>query len=148
MKMPPKAKIYEAFSAIADKRIKIDNNSAIVKSSDYKKEYKIFWNDIEIASNDNATFWQGYPGYPIIAFWLESEIIPYQKNIAAIFKNINWHEINEKNKREYDKGINDLLEKLSSDGINIEEIKEEVNNIYQKIETLPYHIVKKISNSK
>lgn len=148
MKMPPKAKIYEAFSAIADGRIKIDKNSAIVKSSDYKKEYKIVWNDTEIASNDNATFWQGCPGYPVIAIWLELGIISYKKNIVTIFKNINWHEINEKNKRDYEKGINDLLKKFLDDGIKIEEIKEEVENIYHQIETLPYQIVRKISNVK
>lgn len=148
MKMPPKAKIYEAFSAIADERIKINKNSAIVKSSDYKKEYQIFWNDFEISSNDNATFWQGYPGYPVIAVWLELSLIPYDKKIIKYFKNINWHEINEKNKRNYDKGINDLLTKFMESGVNIQEIKQEVDNIYLKIETLQYKIIRKLSTQK
>ena len=38
MKMPPKSKIYEAFSAIADGRINVKKNTAIIKSSNKQKE--------------------------------------------------------------------------------------------------------------
>lgn len=140
MKMPPKAKIYEAFSAIADNRIAIKENEATVKSSDLKKEYQIKWQDNKISSTDNATFWQGYPGYPVIAIWLETGIIDYNKDITNGFKNINWHELNNKYKRNYDKAVQEVLDSLP----NKDDIIKEVDNIYTKLESLNYEIVRKI----
>ena len=99
MKMPPKSKIYEAFSAIADGRINVKKNTAIIKSSNKQKEYYVIWNDHQITSNDNATFWQKYPGYPIIAVWLKTKQISYDESVTKFFKNINWQEQNKKNKR-------------------------------------------------
>lgn len=146
MKMPPKAKIYEAFSVIADNRISMNENSAKVVSSDGKKEYNIYWNETQISSTDNATFWQGYPGYPVIALWLEIGMINYHKEITNYFKNINWHEINEKNKRDYDKGISEVLETIKMKNGNIEQIKEEVEQIYKQLETIDYQIVRKLNS--
>lgn len=146
MKMPPISKIYEAFSAIADNRIQIDQNIAKVTSSNNQKEYTVMWNQKEISSDDNATFWQKYPGYPIIAVWLETKAIPYQKEIVKYFKNINWHEINKKNKRDYDKSVNDILNKLAEEGIDTERIEQEVDRIYEKINNLSFEIVRKIKN--
>lgn len=140
MKMPPKAKIYEAFSAIADKRIQIKDKEALVKSSDWTKEYKIKWQDNKISSTDNATFWQGYPGYPVIALWLELGIINFNKEIVFNFKNINWHELNNKYKRDYDKAVNEVINTLT----NKETILKEVDNIYDQIAKLDFQIVRKI----
>ncbi len=140
MKMPPKAKIYEAFSAIADKRIQIKDKEALVKSSDWTKEYKIKWQDNKISSTDNATFWQGYPGYPVIALWLELGIINFNKEIVFNFKNINWHELNNKYKRDYNKAVNEVINTLT----NKETILKEVDNIYDQIAKLDFQIVRKI----
>ena len=106
--MPPVAKIYEAFSVLADGRIKLEENKATITSSNDEKQYTVVWNENEITSNDNATVWQGYPGYPVIAVWLMKNRISYQKDIIKYFKNINWHEINKQNKRDYQKGIEDI----------------------------------------
>lgn len=144
MKLPPIAKIYEAFSAIADERVKIKSKEAIVKSSDESKEYQIKWNEKEISSTDNASVWQKYPGYPIIAVWLLNGTISYNQQVVKHFKNINWHEINKKNKRDYDKGVNEVLNTLVVQGIDTEEIEQEVNKIYEKIKELSYDIVRKI----
>ena len=72
MKMPPREKIHEALTAIVDNRISIDseNNKAEIFSSDRSKKYIVEWHDNEYSSNDNATYWQGYPGYPVIAVLL------------------------------------------------------------------------------
>ena len=66
-KIPPIAKIYEAYSCIADGRIELKDEDAKVTSSDNKKTYLVKWKDNVYSSNDNASFWQGYPGYPVIA---------------------------------------------------------------------------------
>lgn len=144
--MPPIAKIYEAFSVLADERIKLEENKAIITSSNYEKQYTVIWNENEITSNDNATFWQGYPGYPIIAVWLVNNKITYDKDITKNFKNINWHDINKQNKRDYQKGIEDILNTLAEKNIDTEKIEEEVDQIYQSIENLDFKIVRKINN--
>lgn len=144
--MPPVAKIYEAFSVLADGRIKLEENKATITSSNDEKQYTVVWNENEITSNDNATVWQGYPGYPVIAVWLMKNRISYQKDIIKYFKNINWHEINKQNKRDYQKGIEDILNALREDNIDTEKIEEEVNRIYFAIENLDFKIVRKINN--
>lgn len=144
--MPPIAKIYEAFSVLADGRIKLEENKATITSSNDEKQYTVVWNENEITSNDNATVWQGYPGYPVIAVWLMKNRISYQKDIIKYFKNINWHEINKQNKRDYQKGIEDILNALREDNIDTEKIEEEVNRIYLAIENLDFKIVRKIKN--
>ena len=58
-KMPPIEKIYEAYSAIADNRVVLKENSASVYSSDRSKEYKVTWKEGLYISNDNASYWQG-----------------------------------------------------------------------------------------
>ena len=145
-KMPPVAKIYEAFSVLADGRIKLEENKATITSSNDEKQYTVVWNENEITSNDNATVWQGYPGYPVIAVWLMKNRISYQKDIIKYFKNIDWHEINKQNKRDYQKGIEDILNALREDNIDTEKIEEEVNRIYFAIENLDFKIVRKINN--
>lgn len=145
-KMPPIAKIYEAFSVLADGRIKLEENKATITSSNDEKQYTVVWNENEITSNDNATVWQGYPGYPVIAVWLTKNKISYHKDVIKYFKNINWHEINKQNKRDYQKGIEDILNALREDNIDTEKIEEEVNRIYFAIENLDFKIVRKINN--
>ena len=70
-KMPPVEKIYEAWSAVADGRVTIDDaaRKATVVSSDRTREYTVSWSDDGSVynSNDNATYWRGYAGYPVIA---------------------------------------------------------------------------------
>lgn len=146
--MPPKAKIYEAFSAIADNRVSLESQSAIVASSDLKKKYSLSWNELEYSSNDNASFWQGYPGYPIIAVWLLKGILPLKKEIANHFNKINWHELNEKNKRDYDKVVNEILNDLAEKNIDTEEIETYVDKLYEEIEKMNFQIVKKIKSEK
>lgn len=144
MTMPRKEKIYEAFTVLADDRLTIEENLAKVKSSDNKKEYIIEWNETEISSTDNETFWQKRPGYPIIAVWMKTEKVKYNKEILKHFAKINWHELNEKNKKDYQKGIDEILSDLEEKNINTEEIKKEVDKIYDQISRFSYEIVRKV----
>lgn len=52
---PPIAKIYEAYSAIADGRVEMSDTKAYVESSDHKKCYTVRFDDY-------ATLWQHYAG--------------------------------------------------------------------------------------
>lgn len=144
MKIPPKSKIYEALSVIADKRIKMEQHTAKIKSSTKEKEYAVEWKDNQISSNDNASIWQKYPGYPILAVWMQKKILVFDQEIANYFKEINWHDLNKKNKRDYDKSVNDVLNKLVVKGIDTEYIEEQVDQIYDQICKLDFEIVRKI----
>lgn len=143
MKIPPREKIHEALSAIADDRIVItSDNSAEIYSSNNTKKYLVEWNENEYSSNDNGTFWQGYPGYPIIAILLIKDNIIYDKNIVQYFKNINWKEINTKFNNDYAKAVNSVYQELESQGVDIKYIDNEISKIYDALKTMGI-IVKK-----
>ena len=84
LKLPPKEKIPEAYTAIEDKRIKLLKNHAIVQSSNKEKEYFIQWQGNVYYSNDAATYWQGYLGYPIIAVLMLQQKLTWKKEISAL----------------------------------------------------------------
>ena len=81
-KMPPIEKIHEAYSAIVDGRVNLQDGIAKVLSSDRKKEYTVTWEENVYSSNDNATYWQGYAGYPIIAVLLLTGKLPFNQVVA------------------------------------------------------------------
>ncbi len=139
-KVTPKEKIPEALSAIADERIIISDNSAEVYSSDNKKKYIIDWNGNTYSSNDNATFWQGYAGYPIISVLIIQGKIKYDDSINDYFKNINWKELNTKYKNDYIKAVEYIYEGLRKDNIDIDYIEKEVNSIYKQLNELDINI--------
>ena len=84
-KSPPKAKIYEALSAVAGGRVTLmGGEKAEVVSSDGTKTYHVEWSpDLnQITSNDNASYWQGYMGYPIIAVLMVLGKLEYRTEVA------------------------------------------------------------------
>ncbi len=140
-KMPPISKVYEAYSCLADQRIDMSENEAKVTSSDYKKTYVVKWNDTLYSSTDNATYWQGYPGYPVIALLMLQGKLEFNKDILPLFKNINWHELNLKYKRDYDKAIEVVLENMDFDkAIIIDSTKK----TYENLKKMSISIKKKI----
>jgi hypothetical protein len=138
-KMPPKAKIYEALSAVADQRVTITGpTTAQVQSSSRDKIYDVEWSeDIrEITSNDNASQWQGYIGYPIIAVLLKIGKLSFNIHIAELLAGVLWKVINDQFKRDYDKAINHVLDQIEEKGGNRTEIAQEVEKIYEQLSTL------------
>ena len=138
-KLPPKAKIYEALSAVADKRVTVrEGNIADVISSGGEKTYRVEWSDdmTHITSNDNASYWQGYTGYPILAVLMTLGKLKFSKDIARHLAGIHWKEINKKFKRDYDKAANFVLTELESKGISREIIESEVDRVMSQLESL------------
>jgi len=138
-KMPPKAKIYEALSAVADQRVSITGPTAAqVQSSSHDKLYDVEWSDdiSEITSNDNASHWQGYIGYPIIAVLLKIGKLSFNIHIAELLAGVPWKVINDQFKRDYDKAINHVLDQIEEKGGNRTEIGQEVEKIYEQLSTL------------
>ena len=128
MKEIPISKIYEALSAVADERIEEkDQNTFLVTSSDHTKKYTVILNGKSASSNDNATYWQHYAGYPIIAVFLYRKEIPFDNTLLRYFRNIPWKKLNTENKNDYDKSIEQAFHGLEEK--TRKEIQEETTRI-------------------
>jgi hypothetical protein len=135
--VPPAAKIYEAFTAVADGRVILGENSARVLSSDGKRTYTVTWAGDEYSSNDNASYWQGYTGYPVIAVLMLQGRIRYHATIASLFSKINWKSLNTKHHNDYDAAVSSVLAGLQGAGTDIGPVMQEVNDLLDQIRALP-----------
>ncbi len=136
IKLPPIEKIHEAYSAIADCRITLRDNEADVLSSDLSKKYLVKWNDEIYSSNDNASYWKGDLGYPIIAVLMLQEKLPLNKEIAKHFKGINWKKLNTEHKNQYSKAVKQIMDELKTAGVDCDEINKEIDKVYKEMENL------------
>jgi hypothetical protein len=137
--MPPKAKIYEALSAVADGRVVLaGQTTAHVQSSSRNKTYLVEWSqDIcEITSNDNASYWQGYMGYPLIAVLLKIGKLSYHPDIAGQLAGVPWKDINDKFKRDYDRAVDFVLDHIEAKGVKRTEMTSEADKIYRQLSSL------------
>ncbi len=133
VKLPPIEKIHEAYSAIADKRVVLKENEAEVSSSDLTKTYMVKWKDEVYSSNDNASYWQGYIGYPIIAVLMLQGKLPLNQEIAMYFQGINWKKINTEYKNKFSEAVSQIMGGLKEKGIDCNKIEEEIQKVYQEI---------------
>ncbi len=103
----PLAKAYEAYSALADRRIyELGKGSFGVWSSDRSKAYTVVdEGDGVYSSNDNATYWQHYAGYPVLAVLAFKGKIRVDESIFPYFKGIDWKKINQSVRNDYGKAI-------------------------------------------
>ncbi|TFU94484.1 hypothetical protein E4T81_04370 [Barnesiella sp. WM24] len=149
MKTGPVEKIYEAFSAIADDRVRFISEEgclmptaqgvAKVTSSDGNKTYTVTWQGEDYTSNDNATYWQGYAGYPVIAVLMLQGRLPLDRSISDLFKGINWTELNNAHKRDYSAALDEIIDKR---GIDRSVISGVVQETYSLLGALPVNIGK------
>src|SRR5260370_9155084 len=96
-KMPPIAKVYEAIGALGDGRVTIEDSAhASVKSSDGSKLYEveISGDGREVSSNDSASYWQGYLGYPAIAGMLARGLYRPRADVFKALHRIPWKKHN------------------------------------------------------
>ena len=144
-KLPPIEKVFEAWTARADNRVDLTDNSATVSSSDGTKSYKVNFRDNLYSSDDNATFWQGYPGYPVIAVLMLQGKLPLDRAEADLWKDINWTELNKKNKNNYAKAVKEVADLR---GINLDEAYEAAQKVMEALTELPIEIKRKIPEVK
>lgn len=135
-KMPPIEKIYEAYSAIADNRVKLGVESAKVTSSNHAKEYIVTWNNGIYTSNDNASYWGGYAGYPMISVLLLQGKLDLDLSICNNFAGINWTELNAKYKSKYTKAVAEIIDNLKAIGVDCDIINTNIAKIYRQLESL------------
>lgn len=100
-KLPPLQKVYEAWSALADGRVEMGEDEATVTSSNGAKHYTVSWSEGTYSSNDNASYWQGYAGYPVLAVLMKQGKLPLAEGLIPRFARIDWNALNKKHKRDY-----------------------------------------------
>jgi hypothetical protein len=135
-KLPPPAKIYEALSAVVDGRVKfVDETTAEVVSSSRDRTYRVRWSAgfDRITSNDNASHWQGYLGYPIIAVLLAAGRLDLDRNIARHLAGIPWKTINKQFGNDYARAVDSVLAGLEDKGADIRAIRSEVERIMKEL---------------
>lgn len=140
-KLPPIEKVYEAWTAIADNRVSLHPDHAIVSSSDGTKEYIVRFKENEYSSDDNATYWQGYAGYPVIAVLMLQGRLPLDREEADLWKNINWTELNKKHKNKYAAAVAEIEEARH---IDPHTASSDAEKVMQTLASLPLIIKRKI----
>lgn len=140
-KLTPIEKVYEAWTALADNRVKMHDGYADVNSSDGEKSYIVKFQGDTYSSDDNATYWQGYPGYPVIAVLMLQGKLPYDAEEAALWKNINWTALNKKYRNNYAKAVEEVGEER---GIDLTKSSEAANRVMDTLSGLPIQIKRKI----
>ena len=129
-KMPPLIKVYEALGAIADSRVQIqDERHAAVVSSEGDKNYAVEIADRAISSNDNASYWQGYLGYPAIAVMITRGLLAADRDTINALGRIPWKELNRRFRNDYARTIVEVDQKLTANGIDPATIKGECEAI-------------------
>src|SRR6266576_296456 len=137
-KLPPLIKVYEALGAIGDGRVRIvDSRRAEVVSSDGSKTYHVETSDDgrEISSNDNASYWQGYLGYPAIAVLLMRGLYPVRTDVVGALTGIAWKELN-RQFRNYSRTIEEVLRRAEARGLDRGIIEAEADAVLSALRAL------------
>ena len=132
-KFPPIEKILEAYTAIADNHVKLENDQALVTSSNETKTYTVTFHDNTYTSNDNASYWQGYLGYPGIVVLMLQGKLPYDKELAQQFAGVDWNKINQEYKRNYAQAADAVM---TAKGIDKKKAETELHHVYNVIKQL------------
>lgn len=148
IKEPPIEKVYEAWGAVADGRVDMNPQSgasagsAVVTSSDRNKSYKVTWRDggNVFTSTDPATFWQGYPGYPVIAVLMALGRLPLDDALAAQYRGINWTQLNAAHRRDYAAAVAEVNENR---GIDAQKSCEAAQKVAESLKNLKIVIKRK-----
>jgi hypothetical protein len=130
--LPPIVKVYEALGAIGDGRVRIeDARRATVTSSDGSKVYEveISADGREIASNDNASYWQGYVGYPAIAVLIARGLYRPPANVTDALAGVAWKELNRKYKNDWARTIADVEKELEQAGHDPDAVRSEAEAV-------------------
>ena len=139
--MPPPIKVYEAVGAIGDGRVRaIDDaqNAWEVVSSDGAKKYRveISADGREISSNDNASYWQGYLGYPAIAVLMARGKLHASAETTRMLAGIPWKELNRRFKNDYARTAAEVARIVAERGGDFDAIRAEAASILDALAAL------------
>ncbi|MFI7116121.1 hypothetical protein [Amycolatopsis sp. NPDC049868] len=137
-KPSPVIKIYEALGAVADGRVEIDGDTARVTSSDKAKTYDVRHDPAagSITANDNGSYWQGYLGYPGIAYLMERGVLAYDSGLTAGLAGVPWKELATRYRNDWAKVEKHVREDLSGKGVDLDRFDAGLAEISSRLEEL------------
>ncbi len=138
-KLPPRAKVFEALTAVADGRVRLTGpGSATVTSSGGDRTYDVEWSadDRTIAANDNASYWRGYLGYPALAVLLKRGRLRAGEDVMRALAGVPWHDLNKRFRRDYEAAVAQALDGLPPHGPDAGEIQAAVNDVMHQLDRL------------
>lgn len=133
-KMPPREKVFEAWTAIVDGRVELHDDYATMTSSDGSKGYTIKWDGNVYVSDDNASYWRGYPGYPVIAVLMLQGKLPFNREEAEKWKDVNWKAVNTKYRNDYAAAVREVAAERHIDMDSAERAASEVMDALNGLE--------------
>ena len=136
-KLPPKAKVYEALSCIGSGHVEfVGPDQALVTSSEGDRRYRVSFDfkTNRINSDDNGSRWQGYLGYPSIAVLMLKGKLPFDEDLSRALRDIKWHSLNKKHKRNYDLAIQEAQQIAAQNGCEVTRLEQFVEKVMQEIE--------------
>ncbi|MEM2236819.1 MAG: hypothetical protein QXR26_04750 [Candidatus Caldarchaeum sp.] len=128
---PPRIKVLEALGAVAGGRVRIiSDKEAEVDASEGSRTYKVYV-DLEnhVANcDDNGTVYRNYVGYPIIAFLMAKNLLPYDESLAKPLAGVKWRSLNERYKsyRKVEAIIKEMVSKHGVQSMRVDQVIEEV----------------------
>ena len=84
--------------------------------------------------NDNGSYWQGYIGYPAIAFLPQKGLLEYRPEMADVFRGLPWKDINTKFKKDFARTIEYIFTSRGESKRN--EVKEYAHNLLARLQEL------------
>jgi hypothetical protein len=138
-KMPPPMKVYEALGALGDGRVVlIDERRATVKSSEGDRLYDVEcspdWR--EISSNDNASYWQGYLGYPATAVLIARGFYHPREDVLRALSEVPWKELNRRFRNDYERTLAEVMARAEQRGFDLGAICDEVEAVLDALRVL------------
>lgn len=88
-------------------------------------------------SNDNATYWQGYAGYPVLAVLMLQGRLPLNRSLAQQFAQVDWNQVNQDYKRNYPKAATAVM---TNRGIDQTTATTAMNQVLAALKKLPLTI--------
>ena len=109
-----------------------------VASSGGEKTYDVEWADDDrtIAANDNASYWQGYVGYPIVAVLLERGVLRADRAVVELISGVPWPDLRQRFRRDYAAAVAQVLDGLQVAGADPAPVERAVDDVLAQLEAL------------
>jgi len=98
----------------------------------------VFWDEMKqaIMTNDNGTYWQGYLGYPGLAFLMKIGELEYRKEVAQSLEGIAWKDLNTRFNNRFEKTMEVVWNQTKTKGVTREELENEVERITERLKQM------------
>lgn len=120
---------------MADGRVQvISDKEAVVRASEGERFYRVYVDlDAGLAdSDDNGTTYRNYIGYPILAFLMVKEALPYEARLGDALKGVKWHSLNERYKS-YRVVEAHIKRMLAGKGVDSREVDDFIDRAYARL---------------